>query len=52
MRCPRAANNHWQLDTTPDLHSSEGLRKTVLSWTCAEMWVGWGEILGMGLRPR
>ena len=21
-------------------------------WPCAETWVGWGEILGMGLRPR
>ena len=21
-------------------------------WPCAEMWVGWGEILGMGVRPR
>ena len=25
---------------------------TAYSWPCAETWVGWGEILGMGVRPR
>ena len=50
--------NRWSL-TTPTGAAAGRLGKAMTGrrglWNirpCAETWVGWGEILGMGVRPR
>lgn len=49
---PSAGNYHLIVYEASDTRGGDYIRLAAVSGPCAEVWVGGGEVLGLGVRPR